>query len=114
MAQSSRAKKTTAKPATQPGKWPVESLKVEGNKNYTQAQILAVAGLKVGQLAGKAEFEAARDKLIATGSFETVGYKFAPSGDQNGYAASFQVVEVNPAYPIRFENLGIPDKDIVE
>ncbi len=109
--QTSRAKKPADQP-TQPGKWPVQSLKVEGNHNYTQAQVLAVAGLKVGQLAGKAEFEAARDKLVATGAFETVGYKFAPSGDKNGYAASFQVVEVNPAYPIRFENLGIPDKDL--
>jgi outer membrane protein assembly factor BamA len=109
--QTSRAKKPAGQP-TQPGKWPVQSLKVEGNHNYTQAQILAEAGLKVGQLAGKAEFDAARDKLVATGAFETVGYKFAPSGDKNGYAASFQVVEANPAYPIRFENLGIPDKDL--
>lgn len=111
-AQTSHAKKPTAQAAGQPGKWPIESLQVEGNHNYTEAQILAVAGLKKGQVAGKAEFEAARDRLIATGSFETVGYKFGPSGDKNGYAASFQVVEVNPAYPIRFENLGIPDKDL--
>jgi outer membrane protein insertion porin family len=109
--QTSRTKKPADQP-TQPGKWPVQSLKVEGNHNYTQAQILAETGLKVGQLAGKAEFEAARDKLVATGAFETVGYKFAPSGDKNGYSASFQVVEVNPAYPIHFENLGIPDKDL--
>ena len=113
LAQTSRAKKTTAQPA-QPGKWPVESLKVEGNHNYTQAQILAVAGLKTGQTAGKADFEAARDRLVATGSFETVGYKFGPSGDKNGYAASFQVVEVSPAYPIRFEGLGLPDKDLTD
>ncbi|HLY20293.1 MAG TPA: POTRA domain-containing protein [Bryobacteraceae bacterium] len=110
--QTSRAKKSTTKPAARPDKWPVQSLKVEGNHNYTQAQILAVAALKVGQLAGKPDFEAARDRLVATGSFETVGYKFAPSGDQNGYAASFQVVEVSPAYPIRFESLGIPDQDL--
>jgi outer membrane protein insertion porin family len=114
LAQTSRAKKSTAKPAAQPGKWPIQSLKVEGNQNYTEAQILAVAKLKIGQLAGKAEFEAARDRLVATGSFETVGYKFAPTGDKNGYAASFQVVEASPAYPIRFESLGIPDKDLAD
>ena len=44
--------------------------------------------------------------------FETVGYKFAPGGDQHGYAASFQVVEAQPAYPIRFDDLGVPDKDL--
>ncbi|MGA2742183.1 MAG: POTRA domain-containing protein [Bryobacteraceae bacterium] len=112
-AQSSRAKKTTAPPA-QPRQFPIESLKVEGNRNYTAAQILAVAALKVGQLAGKSDFEAAHDRLVATGMFETVGYKFAPGGDQHGYAASFQVVEAQPAYPIRFDDLGAADKDLTD
>lgn len=111
-AQSSRAKKTAAQTA-QPHQWPIESLKVEGSHNYKEAQVLAVTGLKVGQMAGKADFEAARDKLLATGMFETVGYKFAP-GDQHGYAASFQVVEVQPAYPIRFDGLGVPDHELTE
>src|SRR5580704_18938888 len=105
LAQSSRAKKTATQPA-QPRQWPIESLKVEGNHNYTAAQILAVAGMKVGQMAGKSDFEAAHDRLVATGMFETVGYKFSPGGDGHGYAASFQVVEVQPAYPIRFDELG--------
>jgi len=88
--------------------WPVQSLSVEGNKNFTAQQILSVAGLKVGQIAGKAEFDAARDRLVATGCFETVGYKFAPSKDSTGYAASFQVAEVSPLYPVQFE--GLPAK----
>jgi outer membrane protein assembly factor BamA len=93
---------------TETSQWPIQSLSVEGNKNYTAQQILAVAGLKVGQLAGKAEFDAARDRLVATGFFETVGYRFAPSKDSNGYAATFQVVEVTPLYPVQFE--GLPAK----
>ena len=36
-------------------------------QNYTAEQLLAVAGLKIGQVAGKSDFEAARDRLIATG-----------------------------------------------
>ena len=93
-------------------KWPIESLTVEGLKNYSQGQALAVAGLKVGQLAGKEDFEAARDRLTASGVFETVGYRFAPSGRSNGYAASFQVVEVEPVFAVRFEGLGAPEGDI--
>jgi outer membrane protein assembly factor BamA len=112
-AQTSRAKKTATQPA-QPHQWPIESLKVEGSHNYTQAQILAVAGLKIGQLAGKPDFEAGRDRLVATGMFETVGYKFAPGGDRHGYAASFQVVEAQPAYPIRFDDLGASEKDFAD
>ena len=113
LAQSSRAKKTATQPA-QPHQFPIESLKVEGNRNYTAAQILAVAGLKIGQLAGKTDFEAAHDRLVATGMFETVGYKFAPGGDQHGYAASFQVVEAQPAYPIRFDDLGVTEKELTD
>jgi outer membrane protein insertion porin family len=97
-----------------PRQWPIESLKVEGSHNYTATQILAVTGLKIGQMAGKPDFEAARERLMDTGMFETVGYKFAPGGDQHGYAASFQVVEAQPSYPIRFDDLGVPDKNLKE
>ena len=98
-------------PAAAPTKWPVEALLVEGNHNYTLEQVLQVAGLKLGQMAGKPEFEAARDRLVASGAFETVGYKFeAPS--KQGYVATFQVTEVAPAYPVRFEELGVPEKEV--
>ena len=62
-------------------------------------------------MAGKPEFDAARDRLVASGSFETVGYRFEPA-NQQGYAAIFQVTEVQPAYPVRFEELGAPEKEI--
>jgi outer membrane protein insertion porin family len=95
-----------------PQKWPIDSLTVEGLKNYSQSQALAVAGLKVGQLAGTQDFEAARDRLLATGVFETAGYRFAPSASSNGYAASFQVVEVEPVYPVRIEGLNAAEGEI--
>lgn len=101
-----------AAPEVAPTKWPVETLSVEGNRNYTREQVLAVAGLKVGQLAGKPEFDAARDRLTATGVFETVGYKFEPGANKQGFIATFQVTEVEPAYPMRFEELGVPEKEI--
>jgi len=109
---SASAQTKRAKTPAKANRWPIQSLTVEGNHNYTQEQVLAVAALKLGQLAGKTEFEAARDRLSATGVFETVSYKFAPGADGKTYAASFQVVEVDPAYPIRFEDLGIADQDL--
>ena len=108
------AKKAAKAPAPAASKWPVETLTVEGNHNYTREQVLAVAGLKVGQMAGKPEFEAARDRLTATGVFETVGYKFEPGANKQGFVATFQVTEVEPAYPMRFEELGVADKEIEE
>jgi len=98
--------------AEAPSKWPVEALTVEGNRNYTREQVLAVTGLKVGQLAGKPEFEAARDRLTASGVFETVGYKFEPGPNKDGFVATFQVTEVEPAYAMHFEELGVPAKEI--
>jgi outer membrane protein assembly factor BamA len=74
--------------------------------------VLAVAGIKIGQLAGRAEFDAARDRLVASGAFETVGYKFEPGADQQGYVATFQITEVEPGFPVRFEELGVADNEL--
>jgi outer membrane protein assembly factor BamA len=100
------------KPVPAATRWPIQTLGVEGNRHYPTPAILAVAGLKVGQMAGKEEFEAARARLEATGLFETVGYRFAPDASKKAYAAVFQVIEVEPVYPVRFEELGIADTEI--
>ncbi len=100
-----------ASSAVPPARWPVETLLVEGNHTYSAEQILAVAGLKVGQVAGKPEFEAARKRLLDTGAFETVGYKFTP-GAPKGYAAVIQVAEVQQAYPVEFEDLHVSEQEL--
>ncbi len=95
-----------------PRTWPIESLTVTGNRNYSPEQIFAAAGLKLGQLAGPADFEAARDRLAATGAFETIEFRFGPAGSGKGYAIAFHVVEAGPLFPVRFEDLGLPDEEI--
>jgi len=102
-----KSAKKAAPQATQPDKWPLQSVVVEGNHNYTKEQILAVSGLKIGQMAGKPDFETARDRLQATGVFETVSYRFAPAQDENGYVATFQVIEVSQVYPLIIQGLPI-------
>lgn len=110
---SGQSRPQQAKPASpQPppaARWPIQSISVEGNRIYTAQQILEVAGLKIGQMAGRPEFEAARDRLVATGAFETVGYKFLPAEGAKGYIATFQVAEVEQAYPVRFEDLHVSE-----
>ena len=76
-------------PGPAPSAYTVENLTVEGNHNYSTEQILAVAGLHAGQKAGKSEFDAARQKLEATGAFDQVSYRFAPSKDAEGYDATY-------------------------
>jgi len=109
---SKRVAKKTAAKTTDTSQWPIETLSVEGNQNYSKEQILAASGLKLGQIASKSDFEAARDRLNATGLFETVGYRFTPAEDAKGYSASFQVVEVAPLYPMQFEGLPVKPAEI--
>lgn len=118
-AQTRRPRKPTAPAAPTPAEasedtaWPLETLAVEGNRNYTAEQILAAAGLRVGQKAGKPEFEAARQRLAATGAFDNVGYRFTPAKDGKGYDAVIEITELNNAlYPLRFEELPAADAQL--
>ncbi len=95
-----------------PTAYTVENLKVEGNHVYSASQIFAAAGLRVGQKAGKREFDAAREKLVATGAFDNVSYRFAPSQDNEGYDATYEVSEVGQLYPIRFDDLPATDAQL--
>lgn len=106
----SRPDRKTPRAAAAPAKWPLANVNLEGLHHYTREQVLTASGLKIGQLAGKADFEAARDRLLATGAFETVGYKFvAAPGEAKGYIATFQLVEIEQAYPVRFEELHVSE-----
>ena len=113
-AQTRRARKPAAPPpvVAEGANWPLERLSVDGNHNYTAEQILAVAGLRVGQIAGKPEFEAARERLVATGAFDRVGYRFAPAKDNKGYDATIEVAEMAQMYPMRFEDLPATDAQL--
>jgi outer membrane protein insertion porin family len=105
------ADKSTSPPANG-GPWLIETLKVEGVRNYTADQILSVAGIHAGDTAGKTEFEAARQRLMATGVFATAGYRFTPAKDNKGYDASFEVSEIEQMYPARFEDLPASDAEL--
>ncbi len=99
-------------PQKAPSVWPVESVSVTGNRNYSEEQILAVAGIRPGQVAGPKEFKAARDRLAATGAFETIEFRFSPAPGKRGYAVFFRVVEAGPLFPVRFEDLGLPESEL--
>ena len=107
-AQSRPARKP-APVAAAPARWPIEGIDVEGIHHYTRDQVLAASGLKIGEMAGRREFDAARDRLLATGIFETVSYKFTPSEGGKGYVATFQLTEVEQAYPVRFDDLHVSE-----
>ncbi len=92
--------------------WPVRSLAVEGNRLYPADKILELTGLKIGQPGDQKTFEQARDRLIAAGVFETVGFRFGPTPSRDGYAVVFEVAEIQQIYPIRFEFLEVDDGEL--
>jgi outer membrane protein insertion porin family len=99
---------------------PLASLRIAGNRAIPAEKILAVCGLKTGQIVTRADFDAARQRLDATGAFVRVGYEYNPSapgtgtpgtasGGGLGYDAVIEVHEIDNIYPYRFEDLPKPD-----
>ena len=118
VSQTPARRKPAPKPAASPGarqpgdpanKFPLESLKITGNQLYTAQQILAVAGLKVGDSGGQGRVRAGAEAIDRYRGVRKCRVNFGPTADGKGYAGTFEVVEVGQLYPFRFE--GLPDSD---
>jgi outer membrane protein insertion porin family len=82
---------------------PITSITVTGNRILPTEAILTASGLKINQDGGSAFFDAARDRLLATGYFDLVGYTFKIQ--DLGFTVAFSVTEMQQMYPIRVEGL---------
>jgi outer membrane protein insertion porin family len=107
-------KRTTppAPPPETPTVFPLETLKITGNKRIGADKIIAAADMKIGAPVVKDDFDKARSRLIATGAFESVGYEFKPSAANTGYDGVFEVVEVEQVFAYRFEELPVREADL--
>ena len=74
-------------------KYPLVTLQIQGNKQIPAERIAAASGLKQGALVDKADFDAARERLLESGAFESVGYSFKPAATVTGYDTTFEVVD---------------------
>jgi outer membrane protein assembly factor BamA len=74
----------------------------DGMKSLTEAQIAALSKLELGSLVGKSELQASADRLLQTGLFSSVNYKFETS--IFGVSLSFHVQE-SPRMPVFFDNI---------
>jgi outer membrane protein insertion porin family len=97
-------------PAPAPREFPIDSIAVEGNR-IPAAAIIQASGLKRGETGNAAIFDAARDRLIASGYFDSVSYRYKPSST-GGYQITFDVQEVTMFYPIRVDALPVSTADI--
>jgi len=92
--------------------FPVASITIEGNRLLDTSAILTASGLKRGEVVNPEAFDTVRDRLLATGYFETVSYRYKPS-DKGEYDVTFSVKELDTVYPIRVDALGATTDEIV-
>ncbi len=84
-----------------------KSIKFQGDPEYSDAELLAAAGLKKGVVLGYAEMQDYSKRLLATGAFSTVAFKF------DGQDLIFLLAPSTDLFPVRLENLPLtPGKDL--
>jgi len=91
--------------------FPIDSIAIEGNRILSVAAITAASGLKLGATGNIAVFDAARDRLIASGYFDMVAYRYKPA-TAGGYDVTFEVQEIETLYPIRVDGLPATAEEI--
>ena len=99
-------------PLSSSAEFPIDSITVEGTRILKAENVIAASGLKMGESANGVAFDAARDRLLKSGYFQTVSYRFKPSG-KGGYDLTFEVAEAEPLFPIRLEGLPAATSDAV-
>ncbi len=92
--------------------FPIDSINVEGNRILRSAGIAAASGLKIGAKGDTPVFDAARDRLLATGYFETVAYRYKSAEKGTGYDVIFEVQEMQPLYSVHIEALPVTGAEI--
>lgn len=76
-----------------------KSIQFKGVPEYSHAEMMDAAGLKDGQVLTYAGMNDCSKKLMATGMFASLNFKF------DGQDLTFQLTPADPLYPVRIENL---------
>jgi len=83
------------------------TIQFKGAPEYSDQELLAAAGLKKGKVLDFAEMSGHTQKLMDTGVFETVSFKF------DGVDLIYTLVPHTELYPVRLENLPLaPGKEL--
>ncbi len=89
-------------PALPPSAFKLLSIKVAGSKRFAPEQVIAAAGLQVGQTVSEEDFKKASQRLGETGAFSDVAYAFKFSGE--GAKLDLQVADSGRLVPAVFDN----------
>lgn len=92
--------------------FPLDSIKVTGNNQFSETEILRLSGIQKGQRVLKQDFDAAQARLLESGLFETVAYRYEPLPGKQSYSAVFEVKEIAQLFPYRFEAIDFPEAEL--
>jgi outer membrane protein insertion porin family len=96
--------------STQPAaaqKFQPKTIQFKGAPEYSDQELLAAAGLSIGAELEFAEMKGHSQKLLDTGLFENVGFKF------DGVDLVYTLVPSTELYPVRLQNLPLtPGKEL--
>lgn len=89
------------------------SVKVTGNKRFSESQIIAASGLQMGTVVNEDDFKRAATRLGAFGIFSDVAYTYSYSSA--GTKLELQVTEIEKFVPVRFEDfVWFSDEDLLK
>ncbi len=83
-------------------RWRLAKVDFSGLQRYKSEQLITISGLSLGQTVDVDAFEAAADRLINTGLFKNLNYRYSVESDQAEIV--FQVEEVKWTVPVIFDN----------
>jgi outer membrane protein assembly factor BamA len=112
MAQAPAKKRATRTKAAAPAKTggpAIETLQFEGASRLSEAELTRLSGIKRGDAPTKEVFEAAKDRLLATGCVETVSWRYGPSAAGTGYAAVIAITEADQFIPWSIDRLPLTE-----
>jgi hypothetical protein len=80
----------------------LQEVRVEGLKNLSEVQVVALSGLTPGAQVGRKDLQDAADALVRTGLFAKVNYKFE-THNESTLTVTFGIEE-NPRLPVSYDN----------
>lgn len=89
----------------------LQEFRVEGAKRLSEAEVIRLSGLKPGDPAVAKTFEAMRDRLLASGCVESVGWRWEPRKG-GGFKATIEITEPPQFLPWAVDRLPVDAKAV--
>lgn len=112
LAQAPKQRRSAAA-KTASGPSAIAAIQVNGNKRFSPAEVVALAGIKAGDPAVNSTFERARDRILATGCIETFAWRYAPDV-QGRMTATLDIAEVDQFLPWTIDRLPVTPAEFAE